>query len=224
MALRLTFLFASIFIILSCSSTKEIAQSNTAINASSHRIASVSGSIKTLAASSTKRLSLISNSAEKGELNQKMAFEQATLGIIEQETIILKAAELNTENAIIDKEASDISEALTGVKDITPWWADMLMKLAVAGSVIGVCFLLWYTGIGSFIKGVIGYVTPAKRKEAAIAAAAFDVNDPTTLREFIASKRAGDPEFDRAWKDAISERSKYFAQPTKPSDVAPVNP
>lgn len=106
-------------------------------------------------------------------------------------------------NNIID-ESSDIAGAVGNVKDTIPWWGDMITYGAIALAVIGVCFLLWYTGVGSLIKKVVyslGLFIPDKKlQQAKVLAEAKDDTDPTTIREAIAVMRASDPAFDAAYK------------------------
>lgn len=106
-------------------------------------------------------------------------------------------------NAIL-AETTDIAGVLGDVQDVTPWWADMLSYGFIALAIIGVCFLLWYTGIGSLVKKVcysLGLFIPEKKmQQAKLLQEAKDDTDPTTIREAIAAFRASDPAFDAAYK------------------------
>jgi hypothetical protein len=114
----------------------------------------------------------------------------------------IKVAHKHANNII--SESSDIAGAVGNVKDTIPWWGDMITYGAIALAVIGVCFLLWYTGVGSLIKKVVyslGLFIPDKKlQQAKVLAEAKDDTDPTTIREAIAVMRASDPAFDAAYK------------------------
>jgi hypothetical protein len=119
---------------------------------------------------------------------------------------------LNTDNIVVAHkharnilgESEDIAGVLGNIKDSTPWWADLLSYGFIAAAILGICVLLWYTGIGTFIKKVVyslGLFIPEKKiQQAKLLAEAKDESDPTTIREAIAAFRAGDPAFDAAYK------------------------
>ena len=102
------------------------------------------------------------------------------------------------------KETGDIADAVSKVKDTTPWWAEMLTYGFISMAIIGVCVLLWYTGIGSLIKKFVYslglFIPDRKIQQAKVLAEAKDESDPTTIREAIAVMRASDPAFDAAYK------------------------
>ncbi len=118
------------------------------------------------------------------------------------QTSDIKVAHKHAHNII--GESADIAGAVGNVKDTTPWWADMLSYGFIALAIIGVCFLLWYTGVGTLIKKVVyslGLFIPDKKlQQAKVLAEAKDDTDPTTIREAIAVMRASDPAFDAAYK------------------------
>jgi hypothetical protein len=101
-------------------------------------------------------------------------------------------------------ESADIAKAAGNITDITPWWADMISYGFIALAIIGVCVLLWYTGIGGLIKKTVyslGLFIPDKKiQQAKLLAEVKDEEDPTTIREAIAAFRAQDPAFDAAYK------------------------
>ena len=94
-------------------------------------------------------------------------------------------------------ESEDIAGVLGNIKDILSYGF-------IAAAILGICVLLWYTGIGTFIKKVVyslGLFIPEKKiQQAKLLAEAKDESDPTTIREAIAAFRAGDPAFDAAYK------------------------
>lgn len=102
------------------------------------------------------------------------------------------------------KETDDIAGVIGNVKDTTPWWADMISYGFISLAIIGVCFLLWYTGVGGLIKKLcysLGMFIPERKlQQAKLLQEAQDDKNPTTLREAIAAFRAADPAFDAAYK------------------------
>tara|TARA_Y100001973_G_scaffold106509_1_gene184881 strand:+ start:1086 stop:1604 length:519 start_codon:yes stop_codon:yes gene_type:complete len=104
----------------------------------------------------------------------------------------------------------DVHTVLPHVQDKTPYWANLLQYMAIAVIVVAVFLILWYTGIGSLMKRLIGFVPKPKRREADLAASVLDDASPTTMREWIATRRATDPEFDYAFKEAKRKRLEQF--------------
>jgi hypothetical protein len=126
--------------------------------------------------------------------------QQEAMAIIQTEDI--RVAHVHAHRII--GESADIAGAVSGVKDTTPWWADMISYGFIALAIIGVCVLLWYTGIGTFISKIfysLGLFIPEKKlQQAKVLAEAKDETDPTTIREAIAVLRASDPAFNAAYK------------------------
>jgi hypothetical protein len=55
-------------------------------------------------------------------------------------------------------ETDRILHALTGVQDVTPWWATMLGRVAIAAAVLGVLGLLIYLGIGPLTRAFFNWL------------------------------------------------------------------
>lgn len=114
----------------------------------------------------------------------------------------------NHARAIV-KETGDIAGVLGNIKDVTPWWAEMINYGFIALVIVGVCFILWYTGLGSLIKKLcfsLGMFIPDRKlQQAKLLQEAQDDKNPTTLREAIAAFRAADPAFDAAYKKIKTE-------------------
>lgn len=163
-----------------CSPTKEIAKATT--------------SIAGTAASSKDRFAVIHDEAESPSPNVALISDEAVGGLAEQEQIIYLT--------------SRISHNLTAVEDKVPYWLTVAEYGIIVLGILGVCWLLWYTGIGSLIKGLIGFIPKAKRREASLAAAVMNDASPATMREFVAARRASDPEFDKAYERATTERNR----------------
>jgi hypothetical protein len=109
---------------------------------------------------------------------------------------------------IILNETKDIASAISGVKDITPWWANLIQYGFIAIIFIGIVIILWQTGIGQVIRVAIGWIPSNKKKEAALAQSVLDESKPEGVREWIAAKRLSDPEFDAAWRKEQNARTK----------------
>ena len=156
-------------------------------------IAQSANAIGGIASTSKMRFETIADTAIVGETNDKDIRQinaSAISGIEEQSKILSLVA--------------DVHSDLTKVSDRSPWWAAMLSKIATAAAIIGVAFVLWQTGIGHLVKRVVyslGWFIPASvRRDVALDSKNLDSDDPATLRESIAAKRAGNPAYDAAWK------------------------
>ena len=126
--------------------------------------------------------------------------QQEAMSIIQ--TMDIKTAHKHAHNIL--GESADIAGAVGNVKDVTPWWGEMLSYGFIALAIIGVCVLLWYTGVGTLIQKTVyslGLFIPEKKiQQAKVLAEAKDETDPTTIREAIAVLRASDPAFNAAYK------------------------
>jgi len=166
-------------IAVSCSPSKQIAQR-------SQKIAEISRS-------SEARFLVIGEEAASSQPNMEIISAEAAAGAGEQRDI--------------QGMTGDISTLVTQVKDITPWWADLIGWVAIAASILGIGFLLWYLGIGSLLRAIFSWVPRRKRREAELAAKALDADSEVSIREAIAARRASDPDFDRAFVKANKERN-----------------
>ena len=102
----------------------------------------------------------------------------------------------------IDTLAAGIHIALGGVEDKESALLNTVWMIAAAAIVVGVCYLLWSSGIGSFIRIAIGWLPRRQRQDADLAAGMLDPSKPEDAREYIAARRASDPYFDAAFKKA----------------------
>ena len=105
---------------------------------SSHQIASSSNQITDAAHSSRGRFVWIADEATKPEPNLPGIHTTALGGIEEQETII--------------KSAARIIYNLPGVKDVTPFWAELIVYGMVFLSLVGVIIILLHSGILQLLK------------------------------------------------------------------------
>ena len=103
--------------------------------------------------------------------------------------------------------ASDIHGQLPYLEDRVPPWLTTLWWCAAAAIVIGICVILWQTGIGTAIRVAIGWIPRKKVVDADLAAGMLDPDKPEDAREYVAARRASDPEFDAAWRRIHKEKS-----------------
>jgi len=101
------------------------------------------------------------------------------------------------QTAIIEK-AQGVIEATSGVKDIVPWWANTLEIVMISLAVIAILILLWYTGVGTAIRKILGLIPEHKQDQAKLLDEAL--SGKTDIREAIAFMRAKDPMLDSAFK------------------------
>lgn len=134
-----------------------------------------------------------------------------------------QAAEGAKEQVAIIAATEGIVRALPGVKDVTPWWANLIGWGLIALAIIGIVALLWMTGIGSFLRqllaSVAGLIPRRQRREADLAVKVMDEASPEGIREYIAARRASDPVFDAAYSKAAKDR--YGKMPHATSATMP---
>lgn len=119
------------------------------------------------------------------------------------EVIIDEANAAMSEQEEIVTYASDIQATLPKVRDATPWWANLIDRVVIAASILGVAFLVWHLGIGHLIKRVlwsIGWFIPA----GAMRSAEMDLKvqrETVTPSEATAARRSGDLAYESARKE-----------------------
>lgn len=154
------------------------------------RIATSANKVATLAESSKQRFLEIDKAVKTELIDVQSVQSQVKEGIEEQDSIIGL-----TKSTLVD---------LTKVEDKVPWWASVISYTMITLSILAICFILWYTGIGSLIKNLLysfGLFIPTRKLEQAkLARKALDSSDPATAREVVAALRASDPAFDAAYK------------------------
>jgi hypothetical protein len=104
--------------------------------------------------------------------------------------------------------AADIHAELPGVEDRTPAWMETLVWVAGAVVAVAICVVLWQTGIGQAIRVAIGWIPRKKERDADLAYRMLDEKSPEDAREYVAARRASDPEFDAAWRRIHKKESK----------------
>jgi hypothetical protein len=105
----------------------------------------------------------------------------------------------------IDAAAAAIHGDIPSVQAVTPAWLSTLQWWGIAVAVAGIAFLVWQSGIGTFVRIAIGWLPRRKVAAAEIAADTLDESRPEGERELIAALRS-DPEFDAAFKRAKKRR------------------
>lgn len=103
--------------------------------------------------------------------------------------------------------AADIHGSIPHLEDRTPAWLSTLWWGAAAVVAVAVVILLWQTGIGTAIRVAVGWLPRRKVQDASLAAGMLDPNKPEDAREYIAARRASDPEFDAAWRQVHKKGS-----------------
>lgn len=96
--------------------------------------------------------------------------------------------------------AADVHSRIPHLEDKEPAWLSVLWWLAVAAVVAGVAVVLWQTGLGTAIRVAVGWIPRRKVQDADLAAGMLDPSKPEDAREYVAARRASDPEFDAAWR------------------------
>lgn len=96
-------------------------------------------------------------------------------------------------------ETSDITVAVSGVKDIQSAYITALIFCAGAAASVALSFILWQSGAGIALRALAGWIPRRTQNEAALARQMLS-DDPTTAREFVAMKRGSDPLFNAAFK------------------------
>ena len=115
-----------------------------------------------------------------------------------QPEIVSAAVTIKADAAVVLHETNQISVAVSGVKDIVPFWMTMIQWGLGAVVAVALVVLLWQTGIGQAIRLALGWIPRRVQNEADLAGKMLS-DDPATAREFVAAKRASDPLFAAAW-------------------------
>jgi len=105
----------------------------------------------------------------------------------------------------IDAAAAAIHGEIPSVQAVTPAWLSTLQWWGIAVAVAGVAFVLWQSGIGTFVRIAIGWLPRRKVAAAELAVDTLDESRPEGDRELVTLLRA-DPEFDAAFKRAKGRR------------------
>lgn len=96
--------------------------------------------------------------------------------------------------------AADIHGQLPHLENKTPAWLEVLWWACVAAAAVALAVILWQTGLGTAIRIAIGWIPRRKVQDATLASGMLDPSKPEDAREYVAARRASDPEFDAAWR------------------------
>lgn len=132
------------------------------------RIASNAGDIRTLAESSRSRF----------------VGHDDPAGVAEQTEIIEKAAAISVDAARVDPTQ--------------PAWQGTLELALYAALAIAAVVILWQTGLGAMLRGLVGWIPNRQRSAAKLLREAVD--NPEQIREAAAAVRTADPLINAAWK------------------------
>jgi len=165
-------------------------------------VAGCSGPSERIVANTTEVRRLATSSGQRFERIAVQAdYEQPSLPQIKAEAVEGKGEQERILDAV-----DMIYHALTGVEDQTPWWVAPIVYVALALAILGVCFLVWHTGLGRFVKGWLGLCTPTERRAAALTASLIDLK-PEEAVEAVAELRRRDSTFDAAFRRAAPIRT-----------------
>jgi len=167
----------------------------------SSQIASSTNDVRRLAHSSGQRFERIAVEADAPDPSLPTIKGEAVEGRAEQGRIL--------------SAVDTIYLALTGVEDQTPWWVAPLVWVCIALATLGVVFLIWHTGVGRFVKGWLGIVTPTERRAAELTASLIDLT-PEQAVAAVAELRRADPTFDAAFRRAAPIRTPSRTRRKKP--------
>jgi len=163
------------------------------------RIASSTNEIHGLARSSGRRFEVIHTETGKPDPSIPTIRTEAQGGIQEQEEIM----------GLVDA----VQVYLMNTTNITPWWASLITYGLIFGSIACVAFLVWHLGLGKFIRGWLGLVTPAEQRQAKLAAQLIDIGGEKA-RAAVWRSREQDRMFDQAFRRYAPAR-KASAKPKK---------
>ena len=174
-----TTLCVMILSLTGCSAVKEISKS--------------ANSITSIAQQSKENFEGIREAVEASPPRLAEATERSNQGIQQQAEII--------------KKSQDILETTSQVKDIVPWWAQLMEIIFISVGLLGAVIGAWYLGLGTLFCKLIGYIPERKTSQASILSDALDDSNPTTLREAVAALRGQDPQLDMAFKKRKKQRA-----------------
>lgn len=104
------------------------------------------------------------------------------------------------------KDTTGIHKSLTGVEDVTPWWASTIAWVAGAAVAVVGLLVLWQSGALTAIRIAVGWLPRKKVTQAELAVDMLDESRPEGDREYVAAMRAQDAEFDAAFRKAQQRR------------------
>ena len=171
----------------------------------SHQIARSTTNIGNLAQSSLDRFQGIHSSATSPTPDTGYIAQEAETGMQEQKTII--------------EEVTKVVHALPGIRDLSPWWAELITYGLIFGTIVAILVFMWRLGLDRLIRGWMGMATPRANAEASLAAdIVATTNDPHVLRT-IERRRTIDHDFDIAFRKKappLNKKRKMIKNDTSP--------
>lgn len=184
-----TFATVTALLLTGCSSAKQ------AIGSSAH-------SVSVQAANSKRSASQILELAHATQAMESVKNDHVAMEA--QSQIITLGGSIIDDQDEIHETTIEIQSNLHRVEDKSPWWANLLSNLAVAGIVIGAIVLLWQTGLGMLIKRVVWslgmFIPKATMRSAEADLKMLDNDNEMAQREAVAIRRTSDPAYEAARK------------------------
>jgi len=155
-------------------------------------------------ASEVVRLSALVTQAHRNAL-ESVEKAKATVGVPDAAIVHLEAAtgEINTasgHNTAMADAARKVQARIPKIEDKASALGEFFGEaFTIVKMVLGVVFVVAFAILGLWIIRRFGYLLPkAKRDEAQLARAVLSDDDPTTAREYVAARRASDPQLNTA--------------------------
>ena len=147
--------------------------------------------------SGTKKIVKLGNQIHNEVGHGRAALEEATASYLNNESPLpaIETADKDFQN--IDSLISEVHLAVTSVQDALPWWVTPLVAVVVS---VGVIVFLVYLGEPLKRLFLLLLPVPARKKSAAKLITEGQVD------QAVAIMREGDPQFNRAYKNANTAR------------------
>jgi hypothetical protein len=153
-----------------------------------------------LSASLSLATSLLVGCSELAKVSRNATAIQAESQALIDHGVAVGDKEVVTRAERISGLAGDIHGSIPHLEDRTPAWLSTLWWVAAAVVAVAIAVMLWQTGLGTAIRVAVGWLPRRKVQDASLAAGMLDPDKPEDAREYIAARRASDPEFDAAWR------------------------
>jgi len=155
-------------------------------------------------ASEVVRLSALVTQAHRNAL-ESVEKAKATVGVPDAAIVHLEAAtgEINTasgHNTAMADAARKVQARIPKIEDKASALGEFFGEaFVIVKMILGVVFVVAILFLGLWVIRRFGYLLPkAKRDEAQLARAVLSDDDPTTAREYVAARRASDPQLNTA--------------------------
>lgn len=128
------------------------------------------------------------------------------IGEVPAEEIKAKASEIAAAQTAIIEATDVIHTELTKTQNTVSLWTKILYWGVIALVVLGLCFLLWKSGLGTLLQTLVSYVPRKKRRLGDMIVDVMDPDEPEGERELVAALRAQDPQLDLAVRNAKAKK------------------